>query len=1137
MDDKRDPSQHPAEDQASHGAPKTPPATEKHPPGGPQGNRGASDPKSGYRIAGINDRLFSQKQRDLLEQMADQDPWDVAGNAYAQDNRPEIFRQLNPLVIPENARDWPEFWTVHVPRTPVAWKDVQVVHDFFLVHTDQLRSRTASEDAEGPAFADDASEADAVAKAQARDTARAQDKARMQKIWDDKQALTAARAHRQTVSFPSEAEAERYAQQVWREYWGQHLDKQLGGSRKAFERDAVIIPKRRVEFTLDAQDPAHQMQYALWQALHPNADAVLPFRLVDHDMPEDIVVTARNVSWLDYPAAQTPPPPAPSRIKEFEADGVTIQMDMGKRGPDSVRADYAEPNRSAWDAQRGVRTGSEPGAPSERPWQMVGALPDSRTGRPTTYVLGRLQADETWEYYHNGSGKIAAFDAANPARARRMAPGDLSIAVPPVPGRHSAALPMAPLQAEQLDRTQWTPEYEPPWEVRNIGPRTWALTRSLQGFEWEFYHNASGRVVAFDSKKAASVAAMVPHGTPVVVGSWQPGEPDADALRDLWEMARNTRQHVRPHPEVEQWLVAEQTLGQKIKAGLQEFPDFKQQAPAVIAAVADVHRVVFPPNGIVGSDPALLTAAHEHLTAVIVAGRMVAPGPVWEPLQKAAQFWHHQSQALSQDRLGLFSYNRVADLAFEDPDAAPVQRIDGTGDWIASRTPSGAFVLGQTDAHGAIQRVDLAVYRDERALRIRVGDQGGYLTLQNRKALLDAWEDRMHKSYGKQAAARIDEVMTPSRELRRQAFQAAQAADPKPATTERPAPALQLYCTPLGGGKGLVWTLPTDGRRKELEPEFVIWHGDKLAPLNKRAKGWLPPVAEGEAPRKWAEIPESKRPWVVESQAGLADMVQQIASRVPQAQVQAAPLPNNYLVRALAQRYGLMPEPLATAKEGLWTVHPTPQGGVMLSTRQWVAQPKADHPGEYEAYAAVKPFQVTKAGAEPEIRRWPSAAAAQADLERAQIVHRVSATMPPEVVDWFAPRLQKQTLAAPPVRWGPIEPLTALTKTANRLTREAFVEDLIEDQTQAGVPAPVQRMQRQIVAGARAGLKAADFEAILPDAARNAGVSWQDAERAAHDYARYWLAQRPKLAERITHPAPPAVVRPAPASSALAPSV
>ena len=64
MDDKRDPSQHPAEDQAPHGAPKTPPAAEKHPPGGPQGNRGASDPKSGYRIAGINDRLFSQKQRD-----------------------------------------------------------------------------------------------------------------------------------------------------------------------------------------------------------------------------------------------------------------------------------------------------------------------------------------------------------------------------------------------------------------------------------------------------------------------------------------------------------------------------------------------------------------------------------------------------------------------------------------------------------------------------------------------------------------------------------------------------------------------------------------------------------------------------------------------------------------------------------------------------------------------------------------------------------------------------------------------------------------------------------------------------------------------------------------------------------------
>lgn len=934
----------------------------------PRGPKGPAEPRGPHRFANVPGKSWSDQQREALEQMAEQDRWYEARNAYAPGNRPVIFHQLNPLAIPEQYQDLPEFWTVYVPRTNVAWTARQIEHD----HRGRVGTTALNPDGDWEHPSDDERNRVAVAR---RDNAQ----------------LERALKDRQLVAFGSAAEAERYAQQVWRTHWAKLLPRQSLESRKAFEQDAVINVIHREAFTLDVRDPAHMAQYEVWRAQYPDG------------LPEGVVVHQRHV---DTDAITLP-------------GAVAVAMEEDPLG-------WSEPDRTRWD----------------------------------------------------------------------------------------------------LIRPAVQPEVETPWQIRAIDENVWVLAREvtptrnadgeLVGSGWEFWRNSTGRVVAFSAPEPDRVLAMVPRTVPAVVGPAITG-PNTSTLASLWQLERDHDRQVHRHPAVQEWLAAEQSVGETLKEMMATNPQDAQRLKPVLDAVVGVHRVVLPSNGVVANNPDQLEEAYDRLTFAVQ--HTALEGPRRDELVNKVQFWHHKAGSLSQDSLGLFQFSRVPDVAFADPDIEAVARLDGTGDWVAHRTPSGAFMLAKLSSKGNVERVDLPLYRDAAAVRIRVEGQGGYLTFEQRDAVAYQWRRTAERAFGPEEADRKwTRLQTPARTLRQEAYAAAQAADPKPVQDKVPQTTRTLYVTPIGGGRSVVWQYPDDAQRKEQAPEFVAWKDGQLTALNKHSKGWIAKPKPGDPAPKWDAIPEDKRPWLVSSD-GLSDAVQQIASRVPDANVEPKLLTDASLVRALSERYGVRPEPIERLKDVLWVVHPTPKGTVMLSTRQWVAQEKAQHPGEYEVYAAAKPYRVEDAGGDSVIPQWPSAAAAKHALESKHLSHTVSNTMPPEVADWFDPKLERASLTAQGVRWGPVEPWTALTK-ANRFIRESFAADLREAQAGAKLPRAVRRMQRQIVAGAARGLTADDFEAVLPHVSAETGVAWKDAEANVHDYARYWLEQRPKLAERLTHPSP-----------------
>lgn len=937
----------------------------------PRGPRGPKDPTSPDRIAGIPDRRYSQRQREMMEALAEQDRWHEARNAYAPGNRPVIFHQLNPLAVPEKYQDLSEFWTVYVPRTHVAWSRRQIEHDF------RRRVGTTALDPDGDWEHPSEDEQKRVAMAR-------RDDARLQQALKD----------RELAVFGSAEEAERYAQHVWRTHWTRLFSRQSVESRQTFEQKAAINVIRREAFTLDVRDPAHMAQYEVWRAQYPDG------------LPTGVVVHQRHV----------------------DTDAITLPGAVSA-GMDDESLDWSEPDRTQWD----------------------------------------------------------------------------------------------------LIRPAVRPETETPWQIRATDENVWVLAREvtptrnadgeLVGPGWEFWRNGTGRVVAFSAPEPDRVLTMVPRTVPVVVGSDMTG-PNSSTLASLWQLERDHDRQVHRHPAVQEWLAAEQSVGETLKEMVAANPEDARRLKPVLDAVVGVHRVVLPSNGVVANNPDQLEDAYDRLTLAVQ--HTALGGPRRDELVDKVRFWHHKAGPLSQDSLGLFQFGRVPDVAFADPDVEAVARLDGTGDWVAHRTPSGAFMLAKLSPQGRIDRVDLPLYRDAAAVRIRVEGQGGYLTFEQRDAIADQWRRTAERAFGPEEAERKwAHAQTPARTLRHDAYAAAQAADPKPVHQDAVPPTIRtLYVTPIGGGRSVVWQYPDNAQRKEQSPEFVAWKGDQLMALNKHSKGWLAKPKPGDPAPDWGHVPEDKRPWLVSSD-GLADAVQQVMSRVPNTHVEPKLLTDASLIRALAERYGVKPEPIERLKDALWVVHPTPKGTVMLSTRQWVAQEKAQHPGEFEVYMAAKPYRVEGPGGDSIIPQWPSAAAAKHELESKRLSHTVASTMPPEVADWFDPKLKRASLAAQAVRWGPVEPWTALTK-ANRFIRESFAADLRETQAGAKLPRAVRRMQRQIFAGAARGLTADDFDAVLPHVPAETGVTWKDAEAAVHDYARHWLEQRPKLAERLTHPDPAA---------------
>ena len=932
---------------------------------GPQGLRGPSEPRGPHHVAGIADAMFSMDQLSRLEDKAEHDQWFQARNAYADENRPIIRRQLNPLLISERFQELPEFWAVYVPRTHVAWNPDQIVRDA----RDRVQPQRVNTD-----FSIPGPEEIRRTKTPSREIPTTE----------------AARKQLQLTVFGSADEAERHAQKIWREYWAAHLDKQFHEAQEAFRKNAVINVTRQVEFTLDHNNPAHVMQYELWRATQP---AVLP---------SDIVVHEKHVTL----------------------DPVLLQLPhLERETPDATDTlVWTEPNRATWDLDR-----------------------------------------------------------------------------------HTSV--------HEVD--------DEPWQVQAIGARTWAVTRQ-DGSHQQFWRNASGRPVAFDAKDAKGVIKSLPHGMNVVVGPIRPNTPEAETLQAEWERTRAHTKDILRHDSVNAWLLAEGDLGASLKTLQTTRPGWNNRIQAFRRDVIYLHTMVFPMDGLVASNPDRVDDAYEHLESTLKTEWPA--GPDTDHLRSRTAFWRGRFGPLRQDSLGIFQYGRVADVAYADPNVEPVARLDGTGDWIAHQTPSHAYLFARLNAHGEIQHVDLPLYRDAEALRIRAVNQGGHFTIEHHPQVMARWKKLLEKNYPdlpEKCAELFARANTPAAVDTQRLRRVAQAADPKPVVPSPETPSPTLHVTPLGGNRHLVWRYPEDTTRKNPEPEFVVWHDGHLKNLSKK-KEWQPKPEPGETMMAWDAIPAKRRPWIVTNPDGVLAAVETVRSQIPEAHVDATPLPSPYLVRALTERYGVRPEPLGSIKEALWAIHPTPNGDVMLSAREWAAHEKPGRAGEYEVYAVATPFR--KPAASPQeglgdIAEWPSVAAATRDLEAAHCAHQVHPAMPPEVSDWYQPRLPVDTIETPSVRWGPVEPFTALMR-ANRFHRSVALGDLIEIQEALGVNPAAQKMQRQIFAGGPVGMTATDFVPLRPELPKAAGVTWEEAEAQVHQFAKQWLSERPKLAEKLTHPAP-----------------
>ena len=951
------------------------------PEGAPRGVRGAGDPQSGFHVGGINDRLFSQQQIDAMARQAEEDKRWEATQAYAPANCPIITRQLNPLLIPNDAQDWPEFWTVYVPRTTVAWERRDLERDW-LHRTPTHLLHNAPGAVEGDSdigfFAEQ------------------QEKERLQAHRQDTAGLQDHLAHQDRRAFPSADEAERFAQQVWRTYWSEQIPKMPAEVRKDFAQNRAIRVVRREEFTWDTHNPAHVLQHDVWRAQY-----------AESGLPNGVVVREQHANLAAYRQLSKP------------SDERTITLEA------LAESFIEDPRRFEW-------------------------IPQERTE------------------------SIAREDA--------------------------------------------------PWQAHAIGERLWLLARPLtdppQVNQWELWRNGTGLPLAFDAKSLETVQKAVPRSLTVVSGETGPGVPTASQWNELWDAAR---QHPStPDPTLQTWLSAGEMLGKPIRLLVASNPTAARQLQPTMQAIAAVYHGVVPVNGVLPSSAAHLDALHDNLDTVIE--RSLPPGTLRDKLQHRAQYWHQQAENLNQDHLGLFQKGRVADVAFADSTVENGPRLNGTSDWVAMRLPSHRYIAGRVDRYGRIVQADAVLYHNPEAVRIRAASQGGYVSWQASETLVDAWTKAVERTLKEAAPKRIQEGLTPASTEKRVRAQAKQDVDPQPVPKPDPVPPQTLYITPLGAHRGVIWRYPDDGRRKDLDPEFVAWRQGELVPLNKHAKDWMPKPRPGDPPRDYARLAPGRKPWIVEAPGGLDGLVAAAQSRVPTATVEPALLTHAPMIRALAERYNVQPVGLS-ADEALWVVHPTPTGQAMISTRQWTVHEKPDYPGEYVAEAVAQPYWERAADGSRQIKLWPTVARAQTDLDRLAsqgVRYETRSTFPPEITEWFIPKITRITLDAPAVRWGPIDPWTALMQRGSRFHRECFLADLEEAQQEAGIREPVRLMQKRVVSGARPGLDAPKLAAIFPDLAQEAGVSWDVVERNVHDYAKHWLGQNPRLAERLTQRRPDA---------------
>ncbi|MHB1612534.1 MAG: hypothetical protein ACYCT0_12675, partial [Sulfobacillus sp.] len=598
----------------------------------PRDPRRPREPMAGLHIQGIEDRRFSEKVLRNIEAQAEKDAendhnWE-ATNAYAPANRPIIRQQLNPLMVAEKYRDWPELWAVYVPHTTTAFSSRQLLWDRTQrTHPDQLKARWRSGAIQGTEPPPPTDEELTAIENEGLETP----------VAPQSLGLTAR-------LYPSAEEAERAAQAIWRQYWTQYRDQLAKESQDAMADNAAITVVRQAEFTVDMTNPAHVAQYEFWLAQFPDG---LPPHVTVHQKHADLVELA--------PAA------------------------LGTGDPSRDPASWPDPDHSDWELK----------FPVQNPWTLARFATEAQ--------------DLT--------------SVASPAGD--TAPAD------------SVPADSVPQKATEARRPG-------SWEVRAIAPHAdaedphspplWALARRYatpDGETWEFWRNGTGRTVAFDAKTPEKVLGMVPRALGAVVSDADQTVSHMAALHDLWQLSRQADRYQVAHPAVQDWLAAEQAVGQPLIAWMQE----AQGAPGRQAAlktlrteVVALHTQVFPSDGIVQNSAEKLPDHYDQI--LHLAQTVLPPGDRREKFLGFVHKWREAAEGLNQDSLGLFRYGRVPDIAFVDYDMESSARLNGVSEWIANPLPSGAMLLGTVDHKGRIGWVELPRYSPE-AARIHVADQGG----------------------------------------------------------------------------------------------------------------------------------------------------------------------------------------------------------------------------------------------------------------------------------------------------------------------------------------------------------------------------------------------------------------------------
>lgn len=701
------------------------------------------------------------------------------------------------------------------------------------------------------------------------------------------------------------------------------------------------------------------------------------------------------------------------------------------------------------------------------------------------------------------------------------------------------------------------PERQDAWVALRLNPSDtpprWVLwaPKDATHSDVVFWTNATGHIAIWEAESEQDLQEQLPRHISLnaKIGYGMTLDP-ATAMTAMH------RQALRPmHPDVATWLAHRDTLQDLIT---QDPAIARSSKVALLQATDAVTQVVFPPTGVLARSPLELTRAYLRLKTAIA--QRTPPGASRDAALAAAQRWEQASDPLRVDSLGIFQKGRLPDLVFDDPrQVKDVPYHEGLPrSWAVHQLPSGRCLIGALNQQDEIVYVDLKCYAnpDDAIRRIRIMD--GMPVPQNRPDLVKEWQQRLTARFPDSAPQMIKQAMTINKEYFRTMVQAAQEQyrlqrAQHTAPTPRPHTPPTVYLTPIGGGRAVAWMWPQDPSDKDYAPRLVRQVGTKVVDINPHS-GWYLPKSDPAHPRQWADIPPSRRPWIIEAPgpAALRDLVAQAQAQAPAVQIVPALLPDDghRIIAALAERYGIKPEPFVRVDEAFWLRHPAPVkgGAYMASTRQWLVTPKPEYPGEYHAISVLRPLPGPQGIFPPLLSRQAD------DLDRAldqrQLLHHVFEAIPPDAIDYFDRHVAKmrQVFMTQKLDQDP-HTLWKVLPTLPRQRQRILLADLKDDLREAQLPTEDVRRYSRVLVGAMRGIDP-QFLAALdspPTSCRPSGPR-QDRTLADDSFAQdtvdrlgrwivKWMADHPKDWERIQRTLTPAQPSLAPAGSPSSPTL